>query len=242
MKISEMTLGEVVTEYPGASAILSKYGVDFCCGGARRFAEALRGHGLDPHVVGNEIVAQRVGGRRLDVKLGDFSTLQLIEHILNFHHAYVRAQRVPLLSLAGKVVEVHGARHPEYREAATLLAGMLDELELHMRKEEEILFPAIIALAGHEATGVPVPETCFGSVANPIRMMEIDHRQTGDELFRLQKITSGYVLPDDACASCEAFYQGMYHLQENTFEHVHLENNILFPRALELERAACVRP
>ena len=236
MKFTSMTVGEIAVAYPDATDIFTKYGIDYCCGGRRNFTEAARSHGLDPERVEREIIDHEKSAGRLNDKLNNFSIPQIIDHILQYHHAYVREKRMVLPPLAKRVAAVHGRRHPELVEVAQLTENLFDELERHMQKEEEVLFPAVLALVSHEEKGTPLPRTRFDSVAQPIAVMERDHTQTGGELFDLQRMTGDFTVPEEGCVSYRELYDGLREMQANTFEHVHLENNILFPRALELER------
>lgn len=236
MKFANMTLGQIASNYQDASDIFIKYGIDYCCGGKRNFTEACRSHGLDPDTVGKEIIEHESPSRKLDDKLDNFSIPQIISHILEYHHAYVRSKREKLTLLAKKVAAVHSERHPELVGVAQLTENLFDELEVHMRKEEEVLFPAILALVSHQEDGTPIPQTRFGSIANPIGAMERDHMQTGGELFDLKGMTDDFRVPEEGCISFKELYDGLRDMQANTFEHVHLENNVLFPRALALEQ------
>lgn len=236
MKFASMTVGEIAAAYPNATDIFTKYGIDYCCGGKRNFTEAARSHGIDPDRTEREIVEHEEPATRLNDKLNNFSIPQIMDHILEYHHALVREKRQTLPPLAKKVASTHGQKHPELIEVSQRTENLFDELETHMRKEEEVLFPAILALVSHEENGIPLPQMRFDSIAQPIAAMERDHSQTGGELFDLQRITRDFTVPEDGCASYKELYEGLKEMQANTFEHVHLENNILFPRALELER------
>lgn len=237
MKFASMTVGEIAAAYPDATDVFTKYGIDYCCGGKRNFTEATRSHGLDPDEISREIIDHEQPAARLNDKLNNFSIPQIIDHIRQYHHAYVREKRQTLPMLAKKVSSTHAERHPELSEVSQLTENLFDELEIHMRKEEEVLFPTILALVSHEENGTPLPQMRFQSIAQPIATMERDHSQTGGELFDLQRITNGFEAPEDGCTSYKELYDGLKDMQANTFEHVHLENNILFPRALELERS-----
>lgn len=231
-----MTVGEIAVAYPDATDIFTKYGIDYCCGGRRNFTEAARSHGLDPNEIEREIIDHEEDAARLNDKLGNFSIPQIIDHILQYHHAYIRDKRQTLPLLAKKVASTHDERHPELSEVSQLTENLFDELESHMRKEEEVLFPTILALASHQENGTPLPQMRFQSITQPISMMERDHSQTGGEVYDLQRITNDFTVPEDGCVLYKELYKGLRDVQTNIFEHIHLENNILFPRAIELER------
>lgn len=231
-----MTVGEIAVAYPDATDIFTKYGIDYCCGGRRNFTEAARSHGLDPNEIEREIIDHEEDAARLNDKLGNFSIPQIIDHILQYHHAYMREKRHTLPLLAKKIASTHDERHPELSEVSQLTENLFDELESHMRKEEEVLFPTILALVSHQENGTPLPQMRFQSITQPISMMERDHSQTGGEVYDLQRITNDFTVPEDGCVSYKELYEGLRDVQTNIFEHIHLENNILFPRAIELER------
>lgn len=231
-----MTVGEIAAAYPDATDIFTRYGIDYCFGGRRNFTEAARSHGLDPDRIEREIIDHEEDAARLNEKLGNFSIPQIIDHILQYHHAYMREKRQTLPLLAKKVASMHGERHPELSEVSQLTENLFDELENHMRKEEEVLFPAILALVSHQENGTPLPQMRFQSIAQPIATMERDHSQTGGELYDLQQVTNGFTVPEEGCVSYKELYEGLRDVQTNIFEHIHLENNILFPRAFKLEQ------
>lgn len=236
MKFASMSVGEIAAAYPDATDIFTQYGIDYCCGGKRNFTEATRSRGLDPDEVEREIIGHEQSTVRSNDKLNNFSIPQIIDHILAYHHAYVRDRRQKLPPLAQKVASTHGQRHPKLVEVAQLTENLFDELEAHMRKEEEVLFPAIRALVSNGEKGTLLSQMRFASIDRPIAAMERDHIRTGGELYDLRRLTDDFTLPEDGCVSYRELYDGLRDMQANTFEHVHLENNILFPRALELER------
>ncbi len=242
MRFASMTVGEIAAAYPDATDIFTRYGIDYCCGGRRNFTEATRSRGLDPDQIGREIIGREKDAARLTGKRNPFSIPQIIDQILQYHHAYVRDKRQTLPPLAKKVASTHGGKHPELSAVSQLTENLFDELENHMRKEEKILFPAILALVSHRENGTPLPQVRFQSIAQPIAMMERDHSQTGRELYGLQRITNDFTVPEDGCVSYKELCEKLRDVQAHIFEHLHLENNILFPRALELERTLRENP
>lgn len=160
------------------------------------------------------------------------SLADLIEHILEKHHAYTKTALEELQPLLDKVVKVHGAGHPELGELHVLYCRLRDDMDRHLMKEERILFPYMCALDGEE----PVSAPHFGTVANPVRMMMSEHEADDAILRRMLEITGDFGLPPGACASYTALYKGLNELVNDLFRHMHLENDILFPRAIETER------
>ena len=162
----------------------------------------------------------------------------LVRHILDTHHVFTRKAIDTLPALATQVRLRHGEAHPETRDVAALVHDLSGDLAPHLQKEEQILFPYIASLDEVARLGTQPPPSCFGSVRNPIRMMMAEHDAAGALLRTLRDVTRGYELPADACTSFQALYAGLMGLEEDLHRHIHLENNILFPRALRLEEAA----
>ena len=153
----------------------------------------------------------------------------LILHLVHAHHTYLHAELPNLDRIAQKVLDVHGRRHPELHEVRTLIGALRDDLEPHLLKEERVLFPAILDLLSGPA------QFPFGSIANPIKMLGIEHDRAGDILTRLRAVTNDYAAPDDACASYRSLYEQLAELEHDTHLHVFEENHVLFPQAAALE-------
>ena len=162
---------------------------------------------------------------------------EVLAYLLRTHHPYTKRALEELMPLLDKVVRVHGEAHPELGELRALFISLRDDLQLHLMKEENILFPFIAALG----SGAPVPAPPFGSVANPIRMMRGEHEADSEILHRMRAITNGFAAPDGACGSYVALYAGMRELVDDLMRHIWLENNVLFPRAIECEGDASGR-
>lgn len=167
-----------------------------------------------------------------DVSWDASSLTVLIDHLLQKHHAYTKAALEELQPLLDKVVRVHGASHPELGELQSLYATLRDDMGMHLMKEENILFPYMRSLDGEGRISAPH----FGTVANPVRMMMREHEADDAILRRMLEVTNGFSLPADACASFTALYRGLHELVNDLFQHMHLENDILFPRAIEAEK------
>jgi regulator of cell morphogenesis and NO signaling len=221
------TLAQLVADVPARAIALDRFGLDYCCGGDQRFDDACAHAGLDPNAVEAELDK---GPRRDDMHAGrDMTPNELIDHLLNIHHAYLHDELPALDALARKVFGVHGERHPELGPVRALIRLLVDDLEPHMMKEERVLFPAIQRLA----TGAA--EFPFGSISNPIRMMSIEHERAGELLARLREATNDYEVPADACASYRALYERLASVDHDTRLHIFEENHLLFPKAAALE-------
>ncbi len=228
----ESTVGQLVIERPGRARVFERFGIDYCCGGKRALDEACRARQLDPQSVATALRQSDEAAESRDETNWAAEPLDgLIANILDTHHAYLRRELPRLTQLVTKVRDVHGARHPELVEVADVFAGLRAELQAHMMKEEQILFPFISALAAGDSG----PGHC-GSVQNPIRVMEHEHDSAGAALARMRELTGDYATPADACNTYRALLGGLADLEADLHLHIHKENNILFPRAVELER------
>ncbi len=227
----DTTLAELVTAHPELASRFDSLGLDYCCGGQQRFTDAVGAAGLDLDVITAELHATSlpVGagfGPGWDGIDG------LVDHLEATHHAYLHDALPRLTALADKVAGVHGANHPELAAVAELVHEIREELEPHMLKEEQVLFPMIRELAAASA----VPKFHCGSLVNPIRVMLGEHDNVGELLALLRATTDQYRVPDDGCGSYQALYSGLAELEADTHLHVHKENNELFPMVLETER------
>jgi len=228
-------VGEVAAASMDAVRVLEDFGIDYCCGGQRSIAEACHSSGVDPQVVLQAIqgAAALPDAGRHDWRVEPLSAL--VEHIVSTHHEYLKSE-LPRLQ---KRLEAVYAAHRE-RDSATLasLPGifflMREELTLHMQKEERMLFPAI-AVAERAIQKGFRPSFPFGSLANPIRVMLGEHDSAGSALEQIRRITRNYELPAHACETYRALLVGFQELERDLHMHIHLENNLLFPRALELQ-------
>lgn len=225
-------VGRWVAERPETSRLFEELQIDYCCGGDRPLEQACREQSLDPV----QIVArlEQVAAPATDETTPDWTTAplsDLCDHIESTHHRFLKTELPRLDELIVKVLEAHGPAHPELNGVQQVFGRLRDELEPHMMKEERILFPAIRQLE----QSVAAPQFPFGSVANPIRMMEHEHDVAGNALRDLRQLTGDYALPDDACNAYRNLLDGLAGLETDLHRHIHKENSILFPRAIEME-------
>jgi len=232
--LNRTTIGDIVATDFRAAGVFEQFGIDFCCGGRRSFADACREAAADPELVGRALAALPAERPDDGSDLRQWPVERLIDHIVATHHGYVRAATLGIAHHLAKLVTVHGERHPELARITDVFEQLGHELQQHMMKEEHVLFPYIRELGDGGSSAVhPSP---FGSVENPIRMMEREHRDAGDEMRLLRLLTSGYTPPDDACTTYRVCYAELAQFELDLHRHVHLENNVLFPKAVELER------
>ncbi len=235
------TLGEIVTGHPGAVSVFERLGIDYCCHGARSLDEAASAAGLDPtSVMGDVIEAdEQASNELLDPRSGhaayaDLDPVALVDHIEGTHHAYLHAELPRLVDLTAKIAAVHGDRHPELIEVAATVVELREDMEPHMGKEEMVLFPMIRTMASGSGDA---PMSHCGGIGHPIARMVQEHEATGEILERLRHLTNGYEVPADGCGSYHAAFQGLEAVERDTHLHIHKENNVLFPAALELVEA-----
>jgi regulator of cell morphogenesis and NO signaling len=217
----DRTLGELVAERPARARILEAAGIDYCCHGQRSLGDAATAAGLDATALVTDLsaVSDTAG-----VEVDTLEPGALVSHIVSTHHAYLHAELPALRALADKVNSVHGGRHAELAEVARLVEALEADMEPHMAKEEAVLFPAITRLFSEGGDGA--------SLAAPVGAMTAEHEGAGELLEQLRTVTRDYAVPADGCASYQSLYGRLAELESDTFRHVHLENNVLFPQVL----------
>ena len=233
------TVRELAVEVPNATRTFEKLGIDYCCGGSKSLSDACANAHISVEQVLNELEQGsdfQPGARTGEQEVANGTLGQLIEHIVGKHHVFVKAELPRLQQLLRKVVAVHGAGHPELAAIQQIFQGVSDELASHMMKEEHILFPYIVALESAVNTGRPRPRPAFGTVSNPVHMMELEHDSAGAALKEISNLSSNYEPPEAACFSYRTLYAALKDFEADLHQHIHLENNILFPRAIALER------
>jgi regulator of cell morphogenesis and NO signaling len=231
------TVRELALEVPGATRVFEKLKIDYCCGGGRNIAEACASVGVRLDELSRLLEeAGAAGDDARDLSTGPLS--DLIRHILDTHHVYTREESARIQSLLDKVCSKHGGNHPELEEVRALFLKLDADLQPHLLKEEQILFPYILRLEAARGAGGMPPFAPFGTVNNPVRMMMFEHDTAGDLLREIRAAASDFRAPEDACMSFRALYRALEDFEKDLHQHIHLENNVLFPRAVELEAAA----
>jgi regulator of cell morphogenesis and NO signaling len=236
----EKTVRQIALESSTATRIFEQFGIDYCCGGNRPLEQACQAakinfeqvlDALDLAQQSNEAVQPNRDWQ--SAPLSD-----LIAHIERKHHTFVRSEIERLGPLFDKVCGVHGKTHTELLEARSVFDDLRQELTMHLMKEEKVLFPYVRRLEEARLQKEPIAPAPFGSVRHPISMMEHEHDSAGEALRSLRSLTSGYTAPEEACVSYKALYRALAEFEADLHQHIHLENNILFPRATEMERTA----
>jgi regulator of cell morphogenesis and NO signaling len=223
-------VGQFVADMPGRFRIFQDRGIDFCCGGKQPLAQACREKGIDANALLKELVGYQP--RAEDAAgLANATLTAICDQIEATHHAFLRDTMPRLSMMAAKVANVHGPRHPEMVQVHQTFEALWEEMQSHMMKEERILFPGIRAMEAGDA------EACShcGSVQNPIHVMEHEHDNAGSALATMRRLTGDYKAPADACNTFRALLSGLADVEADMHQHVHKENNILFPKAIMLE-------
>jgi regulator of cell morphogenesis and NO signaling len=230
---TQRTVGELVAQRPARAIVFEKYGIDYCCGGGKPLAQACQERGVDFEAVTKELRNSDAAPQPPQRDWTKASLTELADHIVSTHHAFLREQLPRLDQLTAKVASVHGEHRPELRTLREVFVGFRQELESHMYKEEQILFPMCRTLEQSDSSAPPAFHC--GSIANPIRVMIMEHDHAGDALGQMRTLTAGYRVPAEACGSYRAMLDGLESLEKDMHQHVHKENNILFPRAAQAE-------
>ncbi len=227
------TVGEIVTRRPALSRIFENVGIDYCCGGKKSLEEACKEKQLDPNEILNQLTGAETTGKAdaPELDIAGMTLTELADHIEKTHHAYLRSELPRLDALTEKVASVHGGKEPRLPELRNTFVALAQELSSHMMKEEQILFPMVRTLEASETA----PTFHCGSLANPIRQMEQEHDQAGSGLERHRELTDGFKAPEWACNTYRAMLDALAHLERDLHQHINKENNVLFPRALEME-------
>jgi regulator of cell morphogenesis and NO signaling len=231
------TVREFAVENPAATRVFEKFGIDYCCGGSQSLEQACAKANISAYEV-LDIVEMAEEATHAAQQAHDWSReplSDLIGHIKRTHHKYTREETVRLTALLQKVCSVHGKNHPELFQIRAVFAGLAQELTTHLMKEEMVLFPYIERMEEAVIQSEPVLPAPFGSVQNPVAMMEHEHDSAGAALRAIRKASKEFTPPEDACISYQTLYQALAAFEADLHQHIHLENNILFPGAIRIE-------
>jgi regulator of cell morphogenesis and NO signaling len=233
-RTAEATVGQLVVERPSRARVFERLGIDYCCGGKKPLAQACVEKKLDLNAVLDELRQEAADAATAPAERNwaTASLTDLCDHIEQTHHAYLKQELPRLEFLTAKVANRHGPRDARLVELHQVFAAFKAELESHMMKEERVLFPICRRLDTAER---PVQSQC-GTVANPIQVMVAEHDDAGEALARMRRLTDDYTPPPDACNTFRALFDSLHQLERDMHQHVHTENNILFPKAVRAER------
>jgi len=230
------TIGEMVAGDYRKAEVFKKFGIDFCCGGKDPLDKTCSKKGIDLAEIKQAL--KELDKQQMQQPSQDYNNWELdflSDYIINTHHKYV-TEALPLLDeYSIKVARVHGEAHPEVVEIASLCKAIANELRMHMHKEEAILFPYIRQMAMAKRNNESLHPSPFGTVKNPISMMEMEHDSAGGNMHAINELSNGYNPPEEACITYRVLYAKLQEFENDLHQHIHLENNILFPKAANLE-------
>lgn len=231
-----MPVGQMVAQYPLCACVFEQYGIDYCCGGKITLEEACRRKNLNVVEILTELAkAAKKDIQKVEPDWTSTSLKELIGHIVDTYHEPLRCELRRVLPLAEKVAKVHGENHPEMIDVLKIFAQFKDQLEVHMQKEEIILFPSIASMESRETQQ---PFGCGGGIEHPIAVMMQEHEDAGEAMNAMSRLTNSYTPPPDACNTFKVLLHSLARIESEMHQHVHKENNILFPRTLKLFGAA----
>ena len=235
MLTQEKTIGDFVAENFRTAEVFKKYNIDFCCKGGRTVEEACDSKKVSPQQIYHEL-EEIVNRKSEDIDFNSWPLDLLADYVEKTHHRYVEEKSAMLIPYLNKLCKVHGERHPELFEINELFIGSAQDLAAHMKKEELILFPFIKQMVEAKKNGEPLPAPRFGTVENPVAMMKHEHEAEGERFVKIAELTNNYEFPDDACGTYQVTYRMLEDFQNDLHKHIHLENNILFPKAIAMEK------
>ena len=237
MTNTTQTVREIALEQPHSIRVFERFGIDYCCGGRKPLADAC----IEKQIAVDDVVAALEAAEKsaapLPVDWSKATLAALIDHIVATHHVYVKTELPRLAVLAQKVVNRHGDTQAHLPAMQSLLVLLDDELIHHLGKEEHVLFPYVAKLEGALVSGGAHPEACFGTIESPIAMMTSEHEAAGAMIAELRRLSDNFTPPVGACPTYNAYYAGLKEFEQDLHQHIHLENNVLFPRAIAMEAA-----
>lgn len=235
MATTTQTVREIALENPATIRVFEKFGIDYCCGGRRPLDEACAQKNVAVEIVIAELERAQAAPAEAHEDWQAQPLSALITHIVTTHHVYVRRELQRLHELAGKVVNRHGDTRPELPAIQARLYDLSEELTQHCAKEEIVLFPYVNNLERAIAQQTVPPIGCFGTIASPIAVMMQEHDSAGGLLSEIRELSGDFQPPVGACPTYHAFYTGLKEFEQDLHQHIHLENNVLFPRAMAME-------
>lgn len=230
-------VGAIVARNFSSVAVFAKLGIDFCCHGDALLKDACEDAGVSVEEVLKALEQPVTDTISQHAEFSTWPVDLLIDYVLKIHHRGIRQKGPEILALLEKVVEVHGDAHPELHEVKDLFVASLEDLSGHLIKEEEVLFPYLLELFEASESNTPIAQMHCGTVENPIHVMRMEHEGEGERYLYMAKLTNDYTAPEGACNSYKLLYAQLKGFMHGLFEHIHLENNIIFPAAVELEKA-----
>lgn len=234
---SESIIGKIVAENYKAASVFKSYNIDFCCNGNRSIAAASKEQNIDENVLVQQLSEILNSKQEADIDFKTWSIDLLADYIEKKHHRYIRTKIPEITPYLDKITDVHGSSHPELYEIQELFAQSANDLTAHIKKEESIIFPYVRDMVERKTNGEKLIKPSFGSVENPIKTMHIEHDNEGVRFRRISELSNNYETPADGCGTYRVTLSLLKEFEDDLHRHIHLENNILFPAAIEYERA-----
>lgn len=241
MNISEKNMiGDIVAQDYRTASVFQFYNIDFCCSGNRTIASVSKKANIDPTALINELNQTMNQKKNVLLDFNDWPIDLLADYIEKKHHRYVEQKLKEIIPLIQKIVEVHGKTHPELKTIEELFTESAKELMDHMKREEKVLFPYVRKMVSAMHQNAQMPSPSFEKVENPISLMQQDHNVEGERFRQISALTNNYSPPSDACQTYKTSFAMLKEFEQDLHLHIHLENNILFPKAIEMEKALVV--
>ena len=233
-EIANKTIGEFVAEDYRTAAVFERHGIDFCCGGQGTLAKVCKEKGLDSGQILSEIEAVRKEPAKRGENYAAWELPFLADYIVNTHHVWLKENDPTITAYTRKIADVHGAHHPEVIEIAALFEKIATDMDAHLREEEEVFFPAVKRAAAARKAGQTPAREDRKVIKESLEQLKREHEEVGDAIHRIRHLAKGYAIPADVCNTFMVTYQKLQEFEEDLHKHVHLENNILFPKAAQL--------
>lgn len=234
--IEEKKIADFVAEDFRTAAVFKKYNIDFCCNGNRGIEEATKKSGIDPAKIYRELEEVKLQNNSGTIDYKSWPIDLLADYVEKRHHRYVEEKTPVIIAFLDKLCKVHGTRHPELFEITDEFKTSAGDLAAHMKKEELILFPFIHKMVKAKMNGGDLSEPHFGTVENPVQMMMDEHDVEGKRFRKIADLSGNYIPPADGCNTYRVTFEMLAEFEEDLHLHIHLENNILFPKAIKLEQ------
>lgn len=231
-----ITIGEMAGKDLRNAEVFKKYGLEFCCDGGKSLEAACKDAGASLEEVKDALSSVPETPVSADKDFNRWNPDFLADYIVNIHHSYVKEKAHPLTELANKIYQVHGDVHPELAEVKDHVLALIKAMISHQEQEETILFPFIKEMMKSRKEGKPFRHESINTVADPVKLMHHDHHAVADHVHAIEKLSDGYKVPADGCNSYKLYYHMLKELDDDLHQHIHLENNILFPKAIQMEK------
>ena len=234
MTVSGKTIGEIVADDYRTSTVFEKYGIDFCCGGQVLLSEACKEKGINPETITAELDTLKSKHIERDQNYGSWELPFLIDYIVNVHHGYLNENTEHIKAHTQKIAAVHGERHSELLEISTIFDKIANDMSTHLKEEEDVFFPALKRAVLNKKTNSVLSAEDVELISHSLENLVQDHEEIGEAVHKINHLSNGYIIPDDACNTFNLTYRELKEFEDDLHKHVHLENNILFKKASKL--------